>query len=701
MKKILFLILLVMCSLGMAAQIDTVVKKFGDVSPEDFEPTDLELMGGYKAIILQNQRSNYFEVLFNGSVTNHYGRMNDISGQLRFVNTHHIRYKALEDNFLDNNKFVIPFSGRFAYEFVPKVKARVYSLERNKVSIKKIKFKDLKYVDRDSIKSRLEIHFPNIKKGDIVDIEYSVASFNCMNPDKWDFHHEYPCKVSQVVADFPEFFQYDFRVTGDNIPVNQNVTQHIAVLSDSKQVLMTYNHSRIEQQTFRFTADQNVFTAVNTLPVDTVYNYMPQKDYNDAQLYMRPKRIIEPVDHSGLWVRSSQMMYMYMDPSYRYLSQQEASSNNSQRTYVMFESDNWKRFNKRLRQSSHFWKPILKSFELDGKLSEIFDNADSMDSLSFMRQIYDYVASNVKWDGTFANRIETKPEDVLKKGSGSSAEINATLLALLRRGGFVALPVLSATRDYGMVDSSYVNMRQFNNILAYVSFEQNDTLHGYLLDATSPNRRFDVLNIQNINNMYVVMDLDKTTHSILNYPPYPDNMRIVSAEYKDGGCLVSEKNTGIFAAENCDYLYSHNVKQYVDSQYDFAGADVRQISSSNKDGVFEFSAQVSTGKSNAKGLMRKLIGDNPFPELVRTVPVDFVFPRKYKYVVYYSDDALSFDNKVISALDDNLVARIYCNQTEKPYSLHIDVNIKKPMFSLSEYDYVRSFFENIYNFFEN
>lgn len=682
-----------MCALGVAAQTDTVVKKFGDVSPEDFEPTVLELMGGYKAIILQNQRSNYFDILHDDRAKG--------DSQVRFMNTYHVRYKALEDNFFDDNKFVIPFSGRFTYEFVPKVKARVFSLVRNKVSTKKIKFKDLKYVNRDSIRSRLEIHFPNIKKGDIVDIEYSVASFNCMNPDKWDFHHEYPCKVSQVIADFPDFFKYDFRVTGEDITVNQDVSQHPAVLSEFGHYYTTFNYTRTVQQTFRFTADKNVFTAVNTMPVDTVYNYMPQKDYNDAQLYMRPKRIIEPVDHSGLWVRSSQMMYMYMDPRYRYLSQHEVSSNNNQRTYVMFESDNWKRFNKRLRQSPEFWKPILKSYELDGKLSEIFDNADGLDSLSFMRQIYDYVASNVKWDSTFANKIGTKPAAVLQKGSGSSAEINATLINLLRRAGFVALPVLSATRDFGMVDSSYVNLRQFNNILAYVSFAQNDTLHSYLLDATSPNRRFDVLNTQNINNMYVVMDLDKTTHSILDYPPYPDNIRIVSAEYKDGGCLVSEKNTGIFAAENCDFLYNHNAKQYVDSRYDFAGADVRQLASSNKDGVFEFSAQVSSVESNVKELMHRLIGDNPFPELVRTVPVDFVFPRKYKYVVYYSDDALSFDNKVISALGDNLVVRIYCNRTETPYSLHIDIDIKKPMFSLAEYDYVRLFFENIYSFLEN
>ena len=57
------LCLSMMCALGVAAQTDTVVKKFGDVSPEDFEPTVLELMGGYKAIILQNQRSNYFDIL--------------------------------------------------------------------------------------------------------------------------------------------------------------------------------------------------------------------------------------------------------------------------------------------------------------------------------------------------------------------------------------------------------------------------------------------------------------------------------------------------------------------------------------------------------------------------------------------------------------------------------------------------------------
>ena len=144
MKRYLIISFLLFAFLSVSAQNDTIVKKFGDVKPEDFVPTELEKMGGYKAVILLNQRSVYFDV-FHSQLPTH-PSTSAIYWDLRFVNTYHIRYKALEDNFLDENKFVIPFSGRYEYEFVPKVRAEIFSCVNNKVVSKKIKFKNTKII---------------------------------------------------------------------------------------------------------------------------------------------------------------------------------------------------------------------------------------------------------------------------------------------------------------------------------------------------------------------------------------------------------------------------------------------------------------------------------------------------------------------------------------------------------------------------
>ncbi len=698
MKRLLVFGIVILSCLSVSAQKDTAAIKFANVTPADFEPTEFEKVGGYNAVILQNQRRIYFDV-FLGDHTN--SPMNSTYSYLRFVNTYHIRYKALEDNFLVDNKFVIPFSGRFEYEIVPKVKAEVFSFNGSKVVSKKIKFGNIKTINRDSLHSRVEISFPEIKRGDIIDIEYDVASYDYLDPEKWNFHHEYPCLVSQVVTDFPNNISYDQIVTGESIHVSKTVKPHSIVYYADNPYDARYGARATDQLSFRLPGERTIFTAFNTEPVDTVYNFMPQKEYYDAQLYLRPRKFTdEYTANMPGWQSLISMLRKYADPSCRYMSQFEVSRMNTVASYVTFESGNWKRFNKRQRQSPVFWKPILKSFLLPDKLAAMYDNFDGLDSLSILKQIYGYVTSNIMWDSTFANYIATEPEKVLQKGSGSSAEINGTLVSLLRRAGFNSMPVFSATRNFGMVDSTYANTLQFNNILAYVAFTQNDSLYTYLMDATSPTRSFDMLNTLNINNMYLAMDLDKSTHSFIFYTPYDYNVRMVSAELKEGCCVVSERSTGVFAAENSDYFYFHNAKQYFDSRFYFDGADVQPIGSSNKDGVFEFSARIPLVNVGEKALMCKLLGPNPFPELVRTVPVDFVFPCKYRFVVY-SNDLLTIPEQTFDACGQHLLAHIYSTDTDGISALHLDIDISRTMFSVAEYDYLRMFFDTIYKFLDN
>ena len=75
---------------------------------------------------------------------------------------------------------------------------------------------------------------------------------------------------------------------------------------------------------FKFNGIKNVFTAFNTLPIDTVFAFMPQKDFNDAQLYLRPnefsdKNGLTPLSVSNTWKNLTLEIISYMDPDVRYL----------------------------------------------------------------------------------------------------------------------------------------------------------------------------------------------------------------------------------------------------------------------------------------------------------------------------------------------------------------------------------------------
>ena len=422
---------------------------------------------------------------------------------------------------------------------------------------------------------------------------------------------------------------------------------------------------RGQMLTFRFSAVQNVFTAYNTLPIDTVYAFMPQKKDLDGRLYMRPKHISEDIKltpyMTDVWGRLTRLLFAYDEPGNRYLSKFEVWNQIQNPGYIKFESNNWKRFTKEQRRSSIFWKPILKSFVLTDELSEIYDNADAVDSLTLLKKLYSYLTHKVKWDGTYSNAINRNPETVMKLGVGSSAEINGALVALLRRAGFNAKPVYAATRDFGSVDSLYVNTLQYNNILAYVSFVHDGNDYSYVIDATNPNRDFDVLNIDNINNLYLVMDFED--HFFVSVEQdFTDNLEL-TAQINGSTCSLSQQSTGVFVEEN-----------HIDN------------------------STISFNSQNLKSAFKILMGNNPFPELVRNVPVDFVVPRHYIYKVKANSlDANGFSPQDFSALDEKLQA-VFSLSNQDGYTVYqIDVNISTPFFELNEYDELRMFFEKVYS----
>lgn len=653
MKHILSFCLSVIFCLNAFAQKDTVVKSFGSITADDFNPTEIEKSGAYDAVVLLNQRVSTFNVYEH---------------QVMFFNTFHIRYKALVDNFLDSNQIVVPFSGRYDYEKVLNTKARIYRLANQKVSEHKIKYKNIEVINRDSLRSFLVIHFPEIKAGDIVDVQYTKVSFNYSQPEAWNFHCKYPCIVSQAVTDFPDFIEYDFCVTGDYLPVDRSTNYHFQTITENFSSLngpVNAYSERGEMITFRFSSIQNVFTAHNTMPVDTSLAFMPQKRYYDALLLMRPTRITEDIHQSqyltAVWGRLTRLIFAYDEPGNRYLSKYEVWNQIVNPGYIKFESNNWARFTKELRKSSSFWKPILKSFVLNDKLSDIYDNADAVDSLTVVKQLYSYVTSNVKWDSVYSSYIERTPEMVLKQGVGNSAEINATLVTLLRRAGFYALPVLSATRDYGTVDSLYVNRLQFNNILAFVSFVYDNTQQSFILDAANGNNQLGALNKQNINNQYLVMETDNHFFVSLQQS-FPDTLQL-TAHLSNGKCQITHYASGLFVEE----------KHIRDSTFSFV--------SNNLHSVFNL-----------------LMGANPFSEIVRTVPVDFVVPRHYTYKVVCSQQLSNdFTPRSFSSVGERLHADFSVGEDNGQTVYQIDVNISSPFFELSAYDELRDFFAKVYS----
>jgi hypothetical protein len=112
--------------------------------------------------------------------------------------------------------------------------------------------------------------------------------------------------------------------------------------------------------------------------------------------------------------------------------------------------------------------------------------------------IYDFVRNQAEWNNQYrifvdpgmplffvrlADKFSSQPvkmntslQKVMNKQEGSSSEINAILINLLRSAGFKANPVLVTTLKTCYLDTSFFNLHQFNHLIAVVEADGQEIL---------------------------------------------------------------------------------------------------------------------------------------------------------------------------------------------------------------------------------
>lgn len=146
------------------------------------------------------------------------------------------------------------------------------------------------------------------------------------------------------------------------------------------------------------------------------------------------------------------------------------------------------------------WHSVYSHFALSESFGEILkkhwflkQKADSITSgitvpKEKVKAVSDYVKKAIIWNGV-QDCYADHPVEVLKRGQGTSGDINLIYGALLKRAGFNVDMVLISTRENGYIleDSPYAG--QFNYVICQLTLGDKR----YLLDATEKHLPFDKL----------------------------------------------------------------------------------------------------------------------------------------------------------------------------------------------------------------
>jgi len=414
--------------------------KFGKVTPQDFDVLSNLIDSNTNAVVVANVGNSEFEV-------NSSRKGFSLSFQEKK------RIKLLNKNGFDAATIEIPlYVDGSTTEKLESLKAYTYNLENGKVTEIRVEGGAVLTEKRDKNHIIKKFTFPAIKEGSLIEYSYTVSSAFFFNLQPWNFQGQYPCLWSEYNTSIPEFFKY-------------------VTLSQGSQSFMINKEDQTETN-YTFREDATVDSRGRT----------PGENYSLKGIVFNHRWVMK--DLPALKEEA------YTTTVNNYVAKIEFQLGqivypNSSIQNVMGD---WYKVSEELLQSEDFGQSLDRANNwLDDDLKLIAGNAASTEQKA--RLIFAYVRDNFTCNSYYARYLTGSLKDVFKNKSGTVADINLLLIAMLHHEKISAEPVLLSTRSRGITHEYYPLMDRYNYVIAQVFIDSKI----YFLDAARQRLGFNKL----------------------------------------------------------------------------------------------------------------------------------------------------------------------------------------------------------------
>ena len=406
--------------------------KFGHVTLEDFAPKVYSIDSNAQAVVLFDKGSaNYVP---------------DQSGWFNIEYVYHKKIRILNKNQFDRATVEIPlYKGNNHEDKVEKIEAVTYNMENNVIVSTKM---DKESIFNDKASKNYSVKkftLPNLKEGCIIEYTYTIISQNAYNLRNWVFQDNVPVLESEYEVTVPTLFNFIFLPSG-YYKLNPETEQGIKTFN----LLFANGTGKSEVSNYRATTNHIKWAASNLKPMvkekftTTIRNYI-------SKIEFQLKSINYPES-----------------PSQPYMS-------------------TWNELVTTLLKDDQF------GADLSGKNNWMNDELQSVvkkgDSLMNAKSIFTYVRDNFTCTDYDALYLPENLKKSFASKKGNIAEINLLLVAMLKKAGLNADPVLLSTTDNGKALEIYPLIKKFNYIIARVIINNKV----YLLDASRKKLGFNYL----------------------------------------------------------------------------------------------------------------------------------------------------------------------------------------------------------------
>ncbi len=473
-------------------------------------------------------------------------------------------------------------------------KAYTYNLVNGKIEKTKLN-NDGEFKEKISENLMLKkIVLPNVKEGSIIEYKYVYRTPYYQSLVPWKFQSLIPVEFSQLKTIIPEYYSFKHYKRGLKEIINTSSSENSSLIIDSKKY------------------DYNSSISIFTMKDISAFKIEPYS--NNIENYL-----------SGIDFELASTQFPNKFPKYYSLSWEDVTSN--------------------IYKSNYFGDEIKKENYFEQDLNTLLSKKYA-DNNEKIYSILEFVKSKVKWNNSQGIYTDKGVKTAYKNGIGNSTEINFILIAMLRKSGFQANPILISTRNKPL--NLFPSVTAFNKVICGIEVE-NDVI---LLDAT---RKYTTLNVLPINDLNYYgriirtsgssaeISLNPNKYSICNYQGL---LKIDSSGKIDGG--FRKTSTDYLGYLRRDKIDTMNDEQYYDFlEKENKGIEVNDTKIENKNDLnksfveqFNFSStnfvEIVGNKLLLKPFLFESIEENPFKQEKREYLVDFIFPIKENYQFTYN-----------------------------------------------------------------
>jgi hypothetical protein len=299
----------------------------------------------------------------------------------------------------------------------------------------------------------------------------------------------------------------------------------------------------------------------------------------------------------------------------------------------------------------------------------------------------------------------TAHKDVFKNKTGSVADINLLLTAMLRHENLAADPVILSTRNNGLTQEEYPLLSKFNYVISKVNIADKD----YFLDASYASNGFGFLPLYCYNGHARV--ISAAPEAVYFNPEALQEIKSTSVMlYNDD--KVPGKWEGTFQStpgtfESADIResirtgskgeFEKNLKKT-----DFAVSDIVLEDIDNYESPLHINYTIKMGEGNGDiiyfdPMMKEGYRENPFKSAERSYPVEMPYKMNETYSFYidipagYLVDELPASTKVMLNDNDGYFEYVI-TKSDAGINMRSKIKLEKATFPPEDYQTLRNFF---------